>query len=170
MLELNGKPLASYSIGVCKEVFGTVAVVVKEREEAEGLDYDEIWLDQEVKRHPLVGVVSALEKCRGNGVLICACDLPLVRKQSLEKLLARASTGHTAVATSLRKVQPLLGVYQKNCLEDLKRALTGDASVTNAIDDLGADRVELPIEELFNVNTPADIDRAEDILRQRDLS
>ncbi len=169
-LELNGKPLASYSIAVCREVFGTIAVVVKEREEAEGLEYDDLWLDQEEKRHPLVGVVAALEKCGADGVLICACDLPLVRKQSIEQLIKSAGSGQTTVASSSDKVQPLLGVYPKSCLEDLKEALAEDVSVTKAIDGLGADRVLLPDEELFNVNTPADIDRAQNILRQRDLS
>lgn len=170
MLELSGRPLAWYCLEALKSVFGRVAVVVKERSDAQGLEYDHLLLDIDSRRHPLAGVVTAIKKSPSDRVFVCACDLPLVRVESIKLILKGSETGHPTVATATGIAQPLLAVYPKSSLEMLRESLAQDDSMMSAIGKLEAIYVEVPEDDLFNVNTLTDLEHASEILRSRKIA
>ncbi len=164
---LAGKPLAEHSTSLIKEVFGAIALVVKDASEADGLEYDKLWLDSDEKRHPLAGIVTALEHSDIDRMFICACDLPLVSASSIDQLYSASEADRVVVATSSGRLQPLLAVYPSSLTQPLKDALSSEFSLIRTVSDMDAIQVELPAEELFNVNTRADRERAESILGGR---
>src|SRR5437764_7340068 len=75
--ELAGRPLASYPAAALGTVCERVAVVCKPSTELPELDGVKRWDEPEEPRHPIAGIVHALERAAGP-VLVCACDMPFV--------------------------------------------------------------------------------------------
>jgi molybdopterin-guanine dinucleotide biosynthesis protein A len=127
---------------------------------------------------PLGGLEAALLEAerRGlEGVLLLACDLPLMVPEVVERVAA-AARGRTAVAPvrSGGEVEPLCAAYAVGCLDAVRRRLTSDDRSLRALfRDVGG--AVLPTETaadearyaFLNVNTPSDRDRAEAALRER---
>lgn len=121
-------------------------------------------------RHPLVGLLAALESAGGSLAVVLACDCPFV-PPPLIAALALGDGPATVVATAAR-LHPLIGAYGPAALPELERALADEAPLTKAVERLGPELLtgaELaafgdPEVIGFNVNSPADLARAEEIL------
>ncbi len=63
---------------------------------------------------PIAGLLAAMRWAPGSAWLIAACDQPLIRPEALAWLLAQRRPDRWAVlpATSARRVEPLLAVYE----------------------------------------------------------
>lgn len=121
----------------------------------------EVWLDEAEERHPLAGVVAALERTESGRVLFCACDLPFVTAPHVERLVGSAPAAAATLAVARGVLQPQFAVYSKACLGSLERALATLEPFTAAAQALQPQLVEFDVEVLFNVNTPADLAEAE---------
>lgn len=125
---------------------------------------------------------AALSACRERHALVLACDLPFVTAELLGLLLDTARREEAACVAPVQPdgiVQPLCAVYEAGrCLKTVTAAVTDDddARVPSARELLrrlgtravGFDELAvLPGAEhfFFNLNTPADLARAERILR-----
>ena len=116
-------------------------------------------------RHPLAGVLAALAAAQGRPIVVVPCDTPFVPAA----LLAHFATmrARAAVVESDR-IHPLLGRYEPSCAPALQEALAAGRSATAAalaLDPLVVGPNELarygdPARITFNVNTPADLERA----------
>lgn len=125
---------------------------------------------------PLGGLEAALleaERRGMDGVLLLACDLPLMSRDVVG-WVARTAEGHTAVAPerSGGGVEPLCAAYALECLEAVRaRLASDDRSLHRLFADIGGTILPSPTETgdtpgaFFNVNTPEDRDRAESYLR-----
>jgi molybdopterin-guanine dinucleotide biosynthesis protein A len=129
----------------------------------------------------LGGVYTAIASGVGP-VLVVAWDMPFLERTLLETLIAAAGEhdaflpesgvpGHGSGA-----LEPLCAVYGPGCLAPIERALTrGDLRMISFHDSvrvgtLSLDRVRAigdPAVLFFNVNDPADLERAERLWRQR---
>src|SRR4051812_41753904 len=154
---LDGRPLASYPVAALEAVCERVAVVCKPDTELPDLGVDR-WEEPRKPRHPLVGIVHALERA-GGPVLVCAADMPFVTADALRTLLAAAGGGPAVVAISEGVVQPVLGLYAPAALAVL-RAAPDDASLTETLESLDPSRVALPPAIVRSVNTPDEAARA----------
>jgi molybdopterin-guanine dinucleotide biosynthesis protein A len=128
---------------------------------------------------PLGGLEAALLEAgrRGlDGVFLLACDLPLMLPEVVEHVAA-AARGRTAVAPGRPGggVEPLCAAYDVGCLDAVRQRLASDDRSLHALfQDVGG--AVLPTatgpgearRPFLNVNTPADRDRAEAGLRERD--
>jgi molybdenum cofactor guanylyltransferase len=111
--------------------------------------------------------VSALEESRGRAVIALACDMPLVPPALLEWLAGL--DGGVVVPRVGERLQPLLARYEPAVAGALGDALERDAAVHEAVvaleprvvaeDELA--RFGDPELISLNVNTPADLERAE---------
>jgi molybdopterin-guanine dinucleotide biosynthesis protein A len=163
---LNGRPMLHYPLRALQDALGGAVIVAKADSELPNLAGTEVWIEPDEPRHPLTGLVHALEQAGGRPVLICACDLPLV-PASLVRELAAADPrpGKAVIASGEGRLQPLLGCYQPAARPALVQALERGASVTEAVAAIGGRPYEVPEPAwLFNVNTPAELRRAEALL------
>lgn len=129
-------------------------------------------------RGPLAGIEAALTRARdrgADGVVVLACDLPVVHTATLARLLEawrRAPDPRRAVAVPHDPLQPLCGVWGVGALPAVAGALDADrgsardlvrglADAVRVDAGLLADELGLPPGELLlNVNRPEDLEAA----------
>lgn len=163
---LAGRPLAAYPLDSLIAVSERVAVVCKPSTELPELDpVVERWDEPAEPRHPLVGMIHALERA-GAPVLVCGADMPFVTADACRTLLMRAGGSggaHAVVASAGGTTQPVFGVYSTTALESL-RSEPPDVPLVEAVERLGPLRVALPPRLLSGVNTIEELAEAEQAL------
>jgi molybdopterin-guanine dinucleotide biosynthesis protein A len=158
-----GRPLASYPAQALAAVCDRVAVVCKSDTELPPLPDVERWDEPDEPRHPLTGIVHALETA-GGPVLVCAADMPFVTADACRSLLQVAGQGGSAVvATAEGVLQPTFGLYAFAAL-DVLRAAPADAPLTSTVEALDPARVALPAALVRSVNTREELAEAEALL------
>jgi molybdopterin-guanine dinucleotide biosynthesis protein A len=159
LVKLGGRPLLSYPLEAVWRGLGNVAVVAKVDSELPELPGLTVWIEPDSPRHPLVGIVHALELADGRPVLVCAGDLPFVTPAVVRSIAEADPAGAPAVvAGGKRGIQPLLACYQPEALARLLRhAREGEARLTELVAELGVRRLEVADEALFNINSPDDL-------------
>jgi len=157
------RPLISYPLAALAGVCDRVAVVCKPETELPELAGVERWDEPPDPRHPLTGIVHALERA-GSPVLVCAADMPFVTLDACRTLLAAAGSGGPAVvAVSEGVLQPVLGLYSPAALDVLREA-SADEPLTATVEGLEPARVALPPAIVRSVNTPDDLAEAKNAL------
>lgn len=171
VVELRGIPLVRYPVRALQAVLAEVVVVAKAGSELPPLPGVPIWIEPEEPRHPLAGIVHALEGAgagmgiegAGREILVCAGDLPFVSPELVERLLRLDAGGAPAVVPrAAGRLQPLLARYAPAAHAPLAAALAGDGapppSLTDAVTALDPLVVDLPDAlPFFNVNAPEDL-------------
>ncbi|MDO8187143.1 molybdenum cofactor guanylyltransferase [Conexibacter sp. JD483] len=162
VVELHGRPLISYPVGVLQAALGTVAVVAKPASELPPLPGVEIWTEPERPSHPLAGIVHALEGAEGRAVLVAAGDLPFLTRELVKTVAEAPADGCAAVVPRAGgRLQPLLARYEPQALEPLSEALVLDdrlGSLTRVVAALPPCELALDeAEAFFNVNLPEDL-------------
>ena len=162
---LGGRPLLSYPVAALAEVCAPVVVVCKPATNLPDIDGTERWEEPDEPRHPLTGIIHALERA-GGPVLVCAADMPFVTADACHTLLQAAGSGHGApavVAAAEGILQPVFGLYAPAALDEL-RAAEADAPLTATVEALDPVRVALPPALVRSLNTPDDLADAEALL------
>jgi molybdenum cofactor guanylyltransferase len=159
---LGGRPLASYPAAALLAVCERVAVVCKRGTPLPALDGIERWDEPDEPRHPLTGIVHALETA-GAPVLVCAADMPFVTPDACRTLLQAAADRPAVVAIAGGVLQPTFGLYAPAALSLLGDA-PPDAPLTRTVEALDPVRVALPRALVRSVNTPEDLAEAEALL------
>jgi molybdopterin-guanine dinucleotide biosynthesis protein A len=90
-VELAGRPLVSYPMAALSGASERVVVVCKPDTELPDLPGLERWNEPEEPRHPLTGIVHALERAAAP-VLVCAADMPFVTPDACLTLLQAATS------------------------------------------------------------------------------
>jgi molybdenum cofactor guanylyltransferase len=129
-----------------------------------------VWHEPDEPVHPLLGIVTALEQSDGRAVLACGCDLPFITS-ALAASIAETDVPLVVPRTGNR-LHPLFARYTAALLPRLQAALEQSAPLQEtvaALEPLLLDEQELrafgdPARLLFNVNTQADLERAETML------
>jgi molybdenum cofactor guanylyltransferase len=173
-VELRGTPLLEYPLRALQAVLGEVVVVAKPDSELPPLPGVPVWREAALPRHPLTGVVHALERAGerepAREILVVAGDLPFVSPSLVERL-ARADAGGApaVVPRAGGRLQPLLARYAPAARAPLAAALARASlpSLTDAVAALEplvlACDDELPF---FNVNGREDLERAAQLLER----
>src|SRR5579859_7302314 len=113
IVNLGGRPLISYPVDAVWRGVGNVAVVAKFASELPPLPGLTVWIEPDEPRHPLVGVVHALELSAGRPVVVCAADLPFVTPDLVRDLAQADPGGAPAVVAGAKGgLQPLLACYR----------------------------------------------------------
>jgi molybdopterin-guanine dinucleotide biosynthesis protein A len=133
---------------------------------------------------PVAGIEAALHWAEDEGrpgALVAACDMPFLDPRALRLILDLAGDAYpspdaVAVRTDDGK-SPLCAHFSMRCLPVVKRVLAGDDRSVRALLSSVA-TAWVPMEEVarfrdpttmfFNVNTPDDLRRAEQIARELD--
>jgi molybdopterin-guanine dinucleotide biosynthesis protein A len=168
---LSGRPLLCYPLTVLSATLGEAAVVAKADTELPDVGTTPVWIEPDQPRHPLVGIITALERAGERAVVVCACDLPLVGAALIAELGRPDRSGARAsITTSDDGPQPLLGRYEPAARAPLEAMLRADPAMPLRV---AVGRLEPRIvavtdrQALFNVNTAEDLERAAALLASR---
>ena len=141
-------------------VDGTIYVATGDRRERlPGLERAVVIVDEAPGRGPLGGLSSALLRSR-DGVLVVACDLPNLRRSTLERIARAARSGSRPVALrGPHGWEPLVAWYPRSALQTVRTALRSSRPAPFLVlERLGA--LALPVAdagEVINVNTRSDL-------------
>ena len=86
----------------------------------------ERWDEPDEPRHPLTGIIHALERAQGR-VLVCAADMPFVTPETLRALRRAGATPPPWCATNDGTLTPVLALYRPSALPRLREATEGEA-------------------------------------------
>ncbi len=157
MAPLAGRALIEWPLAAMGEVCARVAVVCKRDTALPPLpDGVERWDEPDEPRHPLTGIIHALERAQSD-VLVCAADMPFVTPETL-RALAEQGDAAAVCATNDGTLTPVLALYRLTALRALTEAGEGEA-LRKTVERLSPATVELS--EATSVNTTEDLAAAE---------
>ncbi len=129
---------------------------------------------------PSGGIYTAL--LEWGDVVVIAGDMPFVRKEVVRLLWNEGKTGYDAVipAWSDGKKEPLLAYYSSNALEAFERAIElKERKIMKAVEKMSKVKFlnmniiknfDKNLVSFFNVNTPGDLRRADELCSSIDLA
>ena len=144
---LGGAPLIERPLAAAREA-GLDAVVVA----TAGTPLPEgvtVWREPDEPFHPLLGVVTALERA-GGPVVAVACDQPFVPAA----LLARLAQGSEAAVEVDGRIEPFPARYEPAWLPALRAALEREAPMMQTLEALGPATLAWDAAALRSVDTP----------------
>jgi molybdopterin-guanine dinucleotide biosynthesis protein A len=129
---------------------------------------------------PLGGIYTGLLNACSNCVIVVGCDMPFLNSKLINLMLSIAD-GYDAVAPRLDGgyIEPLHTVYTRACLDSIRsRVESGQQSIWPVLKEVNTRYLEreeyLPLDPLmlsfFNINVPADLERANRIAAQLDIA
>ncbi|HEY9759544.1 MAG TPA: molybdenum cofactor guanylyltransferase [Oculatellaceae cyanobacterium] len=163
-LPYKNSTMIEHILSTVRDLFQEVLLVANEPETFESFDVNVV-KDILPYRGPLGGILSGLLVSGFSHTFVIACDMPLVNKRLIRDMASRRHGNDVVVLSHKRGVEPLLGVYSKNCIKQLEETLfSGNLSMQDFLSGLKAqayfhDFDEQQAESLppfFNVNTPQD--------------
>ncbi|MCV0416559.1 MAG: molybdenum cofactor guanylyltransferase [Brevundimonas sp.] len=167
---LAGQTLLDRALAQARTVSDMVAVAVRDPAQAAGVDGARLIPDAPWEG-PLGGLAAALVFARQAGrtaVLTLPCDMPLVPPDLAGRLTAALDGHGAALASSGGRLHPVCGLWRTDRLGALSAyAATGQRSLKGFAAGIGFVAVDWPAEPVdpfFNVNTAADLGRAEALL------
>jgi molybdopterin-guanine dinucleotide biosynthesis protein A len=163
--ELAGQSLISYPLAALAEAGLEAVVVAKPDTDLPPLDVD-VLTEPAEPVHPMAGIVAALRQT-GRPIVVIGCDFPFV-PAALLRALADAPEPLVIPAPG-GEPQPLVARWTPALLPALEAALDLEEPLRRTVAALSPrllDDAELapfgdPARVFFNVNTPADLRRAE---------
>jgi molybdopterin-guanine dinucleotide biosynthesis protein A len=163
--ELAGRPLISYPLAALAGAGLEAVIVAKPHTDLPPLDID-VLTEPAEPVHPLAGIVAALRQT-GRPLVVIGCDFPFV-PAALLRALADAPEPLVIPAPG-GEAQPLVARWMPALLPALENALDREEPLRRTVAVLSPrllDNADLapfgdPARIFFNVNTPADLHRAE---------
>jgi molybdopterin-guanine dinucleotide biosynthesis protein A len=121
---------------------------------------------------PLAGLAAGLGwACRqgAEALLTIPCDMPFLPGDLARKLLDEVGDLSAAVASSGGELHPVCSLWRNAAIDEFPRyCASGRRSLKGFAKHVGFAEVEWPVEPrdpFFNINSPADLAAAEDMLR-----
>ena len=160
---VHGRAMVEWPLEALGAVCDRRAVVCKADTPLPALpDGVERWDEPPEPRHPLTGIVHALERA-GGPVLVCAADMPFVTPDTLRAVEAGRGDAPACVGRAGGHLQPLLAWYSPACL-DVLRGAGEDAPLTGTVRLLSPAVVDVPERDAISIDTPEGVRRAERLL------
>jgi molybdopterin-guanine dinucleotide biosynthesis protein A len=124
--------------------------------------------DESAFEGPVPAVIQGLRAAVHRLVMICSCDLPLLRAATAQALVAMVGDYDAAVPVLAGQSQPLCAAYRKSAAEQLAEAARAERRLTAIVEHLNVRRIteselsliDPDLRSFFNVNTPDDYTRA----------
>jgi molybdopterin-guanine dinucleotide biosynthesis protein A len=159
-LKLNNKTFIEYSIEALQPLVSQIIIVSNDP------DYDVFKMkrveDLIKDAGPLAGIHSGLKHSRTEYNLVLSCDIPLIKKEVIEKLID-AQDGYQDVIqiVSNGKSMPLIAMYKKTCETTFHKLLQKDERrLQVAMNQCKVKNIVLdPENNLYtaNINTPEEL-------------
>ncbi|HET7118404.1 MAG TPA: molybdenum cofactor guanylyltransferase [Hanamia sp.] len=121
LLLFNGKPLVQKVIEELSPVVNEVIIVSNNHE------YEQFGLkvigDLIKDNGPAGGIHAALSNAKSEQIFIVSCDMPFITAHAAKYIMQHAVHSQIALPLNHGKIQPLFGVYSRQCLPKWKRLI-----------------------------------------------
>lgn len=160
--------MVNHVLNQVRDLFAEIFIIANEPDNYEDLGVDVV-KDILPYRGPLGGILSGLLVAKHEYTFVIACDMPFVDKRLIREMTAARHGNDVVVLTHDMGVEPLLGLYSKNCIKPLEESLfAGNLSLQEFLTGLKAHSFEYDSDNksadelpaFFNINTPQDYSRA----------
>ena len=173
-LSVHGKPLLDRVTSVLLELFPEVLLVLAEEDISRQDDRMRIVTDLIPDCAAVGGLYTGLYHSRYPRVFVVACDMPFINPAVIELFLRKIDATDIVMAQLVTGLQPLHGLYSKQCLPILKEMIDArDLRLQNIVDKQGLTVHRVPETEIkrldpqllsfLNLNSPADLELANKI-------
>ena len=173
-LSVHGKPLLDRVTSILLELFPEVLLVLAEEDISRQDDRIRIVTDLIPDCAAVGGLYTGLYHSRYSRVFVVACDMPFINPAVIGLFLQKIDATDIVVAQLVTGLQPLHGLYSKQCLPVLKDMIDArDLRLQNIADKQGLTvhrvpeteikRVDPQLLSFLNVNSPADLELANKI-------
>lgn len=175
LIPLGGVPLIEHVLRRAAGLAGEILITTNQPADLAYLGV-RLVLDREPGAGALPGLLTALEAARGETVLLLACDLPFVCRPLLEHLLSLAREAEVVVPQWNGNLEPLHAVYSRTCTNAVRAAVqAGQRRMTDilprltlrVVDQAAIAQFDPSGRSFFNINTPQDLARAEQVLAEQ---
>ncbi len=172
---VGGVALIERVLGQLSQVCDDMIIVTQDPATYEGLGASVIE-DTWPGAGSLGGIYTGLQAARHERAVVVGCDMPFLDVRLLRYMILLSADYDVVIPREDSLLEPLHAVYSKACLqpiEDLLRA--GERRIIGFLDRVRVRYVE-PAEtqvfdpsqiSFFNINTPEDLERAEELARHR---
>jgi molybdopterin-guanine dinucleotide biosynthesis protein A len=130
-------------------------------------------------RSSLTGIHAGLFAATRPHAFFAACDTPFLNRRLVEEVLSRIEPRFDVIIPKTREgFEPLCAVYSRRCLIPMERSITkGDFKIIRLFNKLKVRTVSEKVVlmhdpeliSFFNVNTPEDLEKAQEILQGKNL-
>lgn len=123
----------------------------------------------------LPGLLTALRAAKHDRVLVVGCDMPFLSRPLLDRLAELAPQAEAVLPRDGERYEPLVAVYSRSCIPAIEHSLAaGKRRMISflsqvkliTIDSIELDELDPQRLSFFNVNTPEQLQRAEQLLAQ----
>ena len=174
LVQLAGKPIIEYVLERI-EGLGNEILITTNNPEAYAYLGIRMESDSVPGASSLAGLQTALSASRYSHTLVLACDMPFVSRPLLEFMIERIPSADIIVPQRQGFFEPMHAIYSQICLSPIEDALRmGDTRVISFYDQVQVrtifeselTRLDPQGMSFFNINTPEDLNRAENYLAQ----
>ena len=118
----KNKPFIEHIIEAVLPLTATIQLITNS-DDYDYLKYDTI-KDIIIDKGPIGGIYSALVHSKTEMNLILSCDIPLISTKILQQLIEKHNSSFdVSVFEDTNRIHPLIGIYSKNILAVLKKAI-----------------------------------------------
>ena len=114
LIPLNGKAIIQYIIEQLKPLVNKLVIV------SNNIEYEKFGLkvipDLIKDIGPAGGIYTALSHTDKNLNFIVSCDMPFIEKEYIEYIIKNSDNSQITLPKRKEKIEPLFGVYSKDCL------------------------------------------------------
>lgn len=175
-LVIGGEGLLQRTISHLKQLNQEIILVLAQGQSLPEFDNStdvRLAMDVELGNGPLVGVYSGLKASNDDYNIVVACDMPFLNIELLRYMIGLVPGFDIVIPRVGDKVEPLHAVYSRSCLDIIEGMISeGNLKVSNLLelvkvryvegDEL--DKFDPDHQSWFNINMPADLKKAEEIL------
>lgn len=162
LMEWNSKPLVQYVIEAVSPLAERVIIITQNHlYKRFGL---QLTADLLPGLGPAGGIYTALHASDTQTNIILSCDIPRIKTQTLQYLLKQHRLCDISVASYNQQTEPLIGIYEKHCLEKWNQLLEQhETAVFKMLTHFNVhyvpmeNNVEFSADEFVNINTPAEL-------------
>jgi molybdopterin-guanine dinucleotide biosynthesis protein A len=159
-LKLNGKKFVQYSIDALKPLVSEI-IIVSDNPKYDSFGYKRV-NDLIKNAGPVSGIYSGLKTSKSIYSLILSCDIPLISREILQKLIdAIDDTSEVIQVESQGKSMPLIALYKRPVKDVFLKLLHHDERrLRIAVNACKTKNIKLDKEFQFytlNVNTPNEL-------------
>lgn len=152
LVSLGDKPFIAHIFEALRPLVSDI-MVVSQNSEYDGFGFQRVQ-DLIPDSGPLAGLYTGFTHTETPYNLVLSCDVPLIRTEVLEHLIAHADPGHGAVLFS---GLPLIALYKAECSAVCLSMLeSGEKRLQSAVSQMNPKTLELPVHwnaYVKNINT-----------------